>query len=283
MRDSSRWACAAASLLVGCATDSNEARQGDNVVEDAAIQTVITTSPANIVLPPAGTGFDYQLGEAYEPAADVEVLSRDRLAEPDPDRYTICYINGFQTQPNEADIWTGDNADLVLRDDEPLTDPDWPGEMILDTSTSDRRQRLTAIVGAWIDRCAADGFDAIEIDNLDTFTRFEDRLTEDDAVAFARALTARAHAAGVAIAQKNTAELVDRRPETGFDFAIVEQCNLYQECDAFTATYGSQVYVIEYDRDAFESGCTDFPDLSIVYRDRDVSAPGSDTYARDAC
>jgi hypothetical protein len=271
------------SLLLGCAAESDEARHSDSVIDEASTQTVTITSPANVVLPPAGAEFDYQLGEAYAPAADVAVLSRDRNDEPDPVRYTICYVNGFQTQPNEARIWMGDNADLVLRDGEPVTDPDWPDEMILDTSTSDRRQRLTAIVGEWIDQCAADGFDAIEIDNLDSFTRFEDRLTEDDAVAFARALTARAHAAGVAIAQKNTVELLDRRTETGFDFAIVEQCNEYQECDAFTAVYGNQVYVIEYDRDAFESGCKDFPDLSIVYRDRDVSAPGSDTYARDAC
>jgi hypothetical protein len=51
----------------------------------------------------------------------------------------------------------------------------------------------------------------------------------------------------------------------------------------FTEAYGDQIYVIEYERDAFERGCADFPDVSIVLRDHDVSPPGSDTYVRDAC
>jgi hypothetical protein len=91
--------------------------------------------------------------------------------------------------------------------------------------TSSKRQQLTEIIGAWIDGCVDAGFQAVEIDNLDTFTRFPGLLDEDDAVRFAQLLSARAHSAGAAIGQKNTVELVDRRAETGFDFAVVEQCN----------------------------------------------------------
>lgn len=281
-------ALAAAAVLLGCTA-------GDGDRPDASGETAVSSPPATaasdpsrppaIRLPPANADWDYQLGGAYDPPPGVAVLARDRLAAPDPDRYTICYVNGFQTQPDERAAWLRDHRDLVLTDGSgtPLTDPDWPDEMILDPSTPSNRERLAAIVGPWIDRCATDGFDAVEIDNLDTFTRFPDRLTEDATVAYARLLSGRAHAAGLAIAQKNTVELLGRRAETGFDFAVVEECNAFDECGAFTDAYGDRVFVIEYEREAFEVGCRARPQLSIVLRDRDVSVPTAGSYVRDSC
>jgi hypothetical protein len=238
-----------------------------------------------VVPPPANGGFDYQLGGGYVPADDVVVLSRDRTDEPDPDRYNICYVNGFQTQPDEADLWLGEHPGLLLRDanGSPFVDPEFPDEYILDTTSADSRRQLTRIVGAWIDGCAAAGFQAVEIDNLDTFSRFSDELDEDAAVEYVRSLADRAHAAGLAIGQKNSAELLGRRSETRLDFAVVEQCNEFDECGEFTDVYGGHVYVIEYDQSAFETGCTEFPTLSIVLRDVEVSTPGSPTYLREAC
>lgn len=237
-----------------------------------------------VELPPANGELDYQLGGAYEPPADVEIVSRDRLDPPDAGRYSICYVNGFQTQPDEAAFWS-DRPELVLFDDggAPRMDPEWPGELILDTSTPAKRAELVEIVGEWIDGCAAAGFDAVEIDNLDTFTRFADALDEESAVAYARALADRAHEAGLAIGQKNTAELVDRHSETTFDFAVVEQCNEYEECDVFIAGYRDQVYVIEYEPAAFAAGCAAYPELSIVLRDVELSTPDAATYVRYQC
>ncbi len=256
----------------------------DDAVTDSTIDPTVE-APADVLLPPANGGLDYQLGGAYEPASDVEIVSRDRTAAPDPNRYNICYVNGFQSQPGEASLWLDEHPALILRDAEgaPLIDPEWPDEYILDVSTPESRTALGEIVGGWIDGCAAAGYEAVEIDNLDTFSRFPDRLTEDQAVAFARVLVDRAHDAGLAIGQKNSTDLVPRRDETGFDFAVVEQCNEYTECDQFTAGYGDQVYVIEYLRDAFDAGCATYPQLSIVFRDVEVSPPGSPTYVRDAC
>jgi len=238
-----------------------------------------------IALPPANAPLDYQLGGAYPPDTDVAVLSRDRTAAPDPARYNICYVNGFQSQPDEASLWLDEHSDLLLRDDSgtPLIDPEWPDEYILDISTPANRAHLTDIVGAWIDGCATSGFQAVEIDNLDTYTRFSDQLTEDQAVDFARQLAQRAHANGLAIGQKNSAELLPRRTEISFDFAVVEQCSEYDECGLFAAAYGDQVYAIEYTQANFDKGCDQFPQISIVLRDRDVSAPGSPTYVREAC
>ena len=258
--------------LVGCSESTNQAATS-------------TTAASSIALPPANAPLDYQLGGTYPPSPDVAVLSRDRTAAPDPDRYNICYVNGFQSQPDEASLWLDEHPDLLLRDASgaPLIDPDWPDEFILDISTTGNRAQLTEIVGAWIDGCATSGFQAVEIDNVDTYTRFPDRLTEDQAVDFSRQLAERAHADGLAIGQKNAAELLPRRAEVGFDFAVVEQCSEYNECGLFTAAYGDQVYAIEYTQTNFDKGCEHFPQISIVLRDSEVTAPGSPTYVREAC
>jgi hypothetical protein len=241
-------------------------------------------------LPPANGDFDYQLGGAYPPASAVDVLSRDRTAQPDPSRYNICYVNGFQTQPDEARFWLDEHPELLLRhpDGEPVVDPEWPDEYVLDIASASNRQQLAEIVGGWIDGCSDAGFQAVEIDNLDTYSRFPGLLDEDDAVGFARLLSARAHAAGVAIGQKNSVELVSRRSETGFDFAVVEQCNEFSdetgdECNDFVAGYGSQVFIVEYQVDAFETGCIAFPGLSVVLRDRNVTPPDDAAHVRRSC
>lgn len=237
-----------------------------------------------VALPPAGAGFDYQLGEAYEPADDVEVVVRDRTAAPAAGVYSVCYVNGYQTQPGEADLWLAGHPDLLLRgaDGSPIVDPEWPDELALDVSTAERRAGVLAVVGPWIDECAASGFDAVEIDNLDSYTRF-DGLDEDDAVALAAAYAGRAHAAGLAIAQKNSAELLGRRDEAGFDFAVVEQCAEHDECDDYAEAYGDLVFAVEYDPAVFDEACEQHPDLAVVLRDLELSGPGDPDHMRRSC
>ncbi|MBO6938605.1 MAG: endo alpha-1,4 polygalactosaminidase [Deltaproteobacteria bacterium] len=258
------------------AADGFVATDGFAPAEDAATP--------ELTLPPANAGFDYQLSAAYDPPSGVTLVIRDRNASPAPGIYNVCYVNGFQTQPDEEDFWSGPRADLLLRDGDgdPVIDPDWD-EILLDVTTADKRGRLADIVGGWIDGCADDGFDAVEIDNLDTYARSGGRISQDDAVAFVQLLVARAHARGMALAQKNSAEIVDRRAEMGTDFAVVEECNRYDECDVFTGAYGDQVFVIEYRRGDFDTGCADFPELSIVLRDLNLVGPGAGAYVYDGC
>jgi hypothetical protein len=45
--------------------------------------------------PTGGVGFDYQLGTPYKPHSNVKIVTRDRLARPEPDLYNICYVNAF--------------------------------------------------------------------------------------------------------------------------------------------------------------------------------------------
>src|SRR6478752_6055605 len=235
-------------------------------------------------LPEANAPFDYQLGGGYTPAAGVKIVTRDREDVPAPGLYNICYVNGFQTQPQDNERWLADHADLVLHDSggDPVIDEDW-GEYLLDTSTETKRAALSQIVGAWIIKCADDGFDAVEIDNLDSYSRSSGLLDEDGNVSFMASLSAVAHAHGLAIGQKNSAELVPRASELGTDFAVAEECNRYSECDAYTAHYGAHVLSIEYRRQDFDKGCQAFPELSIVLRDLDLTTPTSSKYVFDGC
>jgi len=284
-------------LIVACADTS--ADSSVDTATDTPVDAAPTTSAGTATDPtpdPALPAWDYQIGGAYEPAADVGVVFRDRHDPPDPGSVSVCYVNGFQTQPDEAAWWLAEHPDLILTtaDGSPLIDPEWPDEMILDVSDTARRTALVAIVGAWIDACADSGFDAIEIDNLDTFTRFPTAIAADDAVAYAAALVERAHERGLAIGQKNAAELLDRIDATGFDFAIVEQCAEYDECSAFVeafaghgngidAALAGRVFDVEYDEDAFAEACTSWSELAPILRDLQVSTPDADGYLRATC
>lgn len=236
--------------------------------------------PGDLVLPPLDGGLDYQLGGAYDPPAGVTIVSRDRNAAPAPGLYNICYVNGFQIQPDETTFWMSMHPDLILRDNAgPVIDVEW-NEMLIDIRQGDA---VAAIEAEWIDGCKAAGFDAIEIDNLDSFSRSKGLLTADDAVAFMALLSAQAHANGMAIAQKNSSEIVPRKAELGTDFVVAEECNEFDECQDYRDGYGDHVLVIEYQQASFDKGCAAFPTLSIVLRDLDLVAPGTAGYVFDGC
>lgn len=243
-----------------------------------------TGDPPPALLPPPDAGLDYQLGGAYPPPRGVGVLSRDRKEAPAQGLYNVCYVNGFQAQPDDESFWLDEHPDLILRDadDKPVIDQDWD-EMLLDTSTPEKRAALAEIVGGWIAGCGAAGYQAIEIDNLDSYSRSQDLLDQDQAVAYMALLSAAAHAGGMAIAQKNSTELLPRRAEMGTDFAVSEECNHYDECGDYIATYGDAVLMIEYSDADFMKGCADYPQISIVRRDVDLTMPGDAAYKYDAC
>ena len=234
---------------------------------------------------PAGAVADYQLGGGYPPPEGVTVVVRDSTDSPAPGVFNICYVNGFQTQPG-AD-WP---RDLLLRGPEgPLADPGWPDEFLLDISTEAARAGNLALLRPTLGACAERGFDAVEFDNLDSYSRSGGQLDIEDALAFARMLVAEAGRLGLPAGQKNAAELGARgRDAAGFSFAVTEECHRWDECAAFTSVYGSeQVLGIEYADDlrgSFEDACAD-PDRpgSLILRDRLLSRAGSEGHVFAAC
>jgi hypothetical protein len=244
--------------------------------------------PVPVARPPVGGRFDYQLGGAYAPPSDTAIVERDRSSAPAGWAYGICYVNAFQTQPEELAWWTAQHAGVLLAAGGGyVTDPDWPGEVLLDTSTPAKRAEAAAVVGGWIDGCAARGYQAVELDNLDSWTRSGGRLTAASNVAFARLLLARAHARGLAVAQKNAAELAPQGPGIGFDFALTEECQVEGECDAYLAAYGRHVIEVEYTDnglDPFLQACAARGrQISLVLRDRHLMPADHDEYVYRRC
>jgi len=205
------------------------------------------------------TDVDYQLGGAWDGVpAHIGIVVRDRKADPLADRYNVCYVNGFQTQPEERRFWRRHHWRLVLKDDgRPVVDSVW-GEWLLDIRTRARRHALARIIGRWTERCANDGFDAVEYDNLDSFSRSHRLITRRQAKAFARLLVRRAHDAGLPVGQKNFAEWDGST--IGFDFAVAEECGRWRECGSYAASYGDHVLSIEYRRRDFRRTCNQYGD-----------------------
>ncbi len=211
---------------------------------------VAVATPAGVAAAapfPVGARPDYQIGGPYAPAPGVGIVMRDREAAPVPGAYNVCYVNGFQTQPSEIDEWRSARPHLLLKDSRgrEVVDGAW-GETLFDIRTEAKRTELAGVIDAWFAGCAAKGFQAVELDNLDSWTRSKRLITMAQTKAFARLLTASAHQHGLLIGQKNAAELAPVGRSLGFDFAVVEQCEVYTECSDFTDVYGRAVIEIEY-------------------------------------
>ncbi|MER6949593.1 endo alpha-1,4 polygalactosaminidase [Nonomuraea sp. NPDC000554] len=240
------------------------------------------TTAAAIVPPPAHAGFDYQIGGPYTPPTGVKVVSRDHEASPAAGLYNICYVNAFQAQSGAEQEW---DADLLLRDanGNVVVDKNW-NEALLDLRTDAKRQRVAAKVNGWIDGCKAKGFQAVEPDNYDSYSRSRGLVSKANAQAYIRLLSAHAHAQGLAIAQKNTSELAGSRQQNGLDFAVAEECGVWDECGDYTAAFGDNVIVIEYTARGLSKACSGWGGrLSVVRRDVSVSPKGSSGYVRQTC
>jgi hypothetical protein len=270
-----RVAVALVALVALAACTSGSGKNGEDTGDSAA-----PPKPGKVRLPPRNAGFDYQIGGAYPPPSGVRIVARDRAADPAPGLYNICYVNAFQAQPDAGDDWP---ADLLLRDKKGavVMDGDWD-EALLDIGTPAKRKRIAARINQWVDDCAAKGYDAVEPDNYDSYTRSRGLLTADDAMSFIKLLSSHAHARGLAVAQKNTVELAGLRSRTGLDFAVAEECGAYDECGAYAEAFDDRVVVIEYTDRGLEKARSGFGDrLSIVRRDVQVSTPGDDGYVRE--
>jgi hypothetical protein len=79
-------------------------RWWSGAIADVLMLAACTDAGGDVRLPPRDVRFDYQLGGAYPAAEDVGVVVRDRTDAPDPDRYSVCYVNAFQAQPGADDV-----------------------------------------------------------------------------------------------------------------------------------------------------------------------------------
>jgi hypothetical protein len=262
----------------------------------AALAAGEAADGASVSPPPRGARLDYQLGADYRLPSGTRVVVRDWFAGRAPKHvYAICYVNAFQTQPDEPGVERPDERSawpqqLVLGE---LEDPGWPGELLIDISGAAARTAALNHVAPMIRACARKGFEAVEFDNLDSWTRFRGTpkhtlvpFGRTDAVAYAEALTKVAHDNGLAVGRKNTPQLGRKasRDVIGFDFAIAEECARYQECGRYRRVFGKRVLMIEYRSSDLRQACRWHGSaVSIVRRDRALRTPDRSGYRFARC
>jgi hypothetical protein len=111
-----------------------------------------------------------------------------------------------------------------------------------------QRTFVLGMVAARVDRCRADGFDAVEFDNVEGYANDTGLpFSESTQLLFNAALANLAHAKGLTVGLKNDLGQIGALLPY-FDFAINEQCQQFSECgslDLFVAD-GKPVFQVEY-------------------------------------
>lgn len=181
--------------------------------------------------PTKGLSWQWQLdGEPIDVSVDAEVFDVDLFETPaatirtlhDRGRKVICYLSAGSWEPYRPDA--GDFPASVKGG----AVEGWPDERWLDIRQVDV---LRPLMAKRFDLCKRKGFDAIEPDWLDNHTQDTGfAITGADQLRYNRMLADLAHERGLAIGLKNdldqAADLADL-----YDFAVVEQCAEFDECD----------------------------------------------------
>lgn len=246
MKNTRRGAACAALLtfalaVAGCAPDPGRADTRGNAAPEQAGSSVPYWVPA------PGASWQWQLSGALDFEVDAEIFDVDyeTTTQADLDRLkqdgrrTVCYLSvgsWEEFRPDAAEF-----PDAVLGE---VLDG-WPDERWLDIRRTDL---LLPIMAARMDTCVDKGFDAVEPDNVDGYQNESGfGLTADDQLAYNRAIAGLAHDRGLSVALKND---LDQIPELvdSFDFAVNEECILYDECDLYTpfTEAGKAVLHVEY-------------------------------------
>jgi hypothetical protein len=107
---------------------------------------------------------------------------------------------------------------------------------------------LLPIMTERIKSCSDKGADAVEPDDIDGYTNNPGfPFTRADQVAYNKAIAGIVHSFGMSVALKNDGDDVGSLLPF-FDFAIVEQCVQFSECDTYSpfVSSGKSVLVAEY-------------------------------------
>jgi len=184
-------------------------------------------------------------------------------------RRVICYISVGSWEDWRPDA-SQFPAEVLGKDYE-----GWPGEKWLDIRRIDL---LAPIMRARLDLCRAKGFDAVEPDNIDSYTSDTGfPLTYNHQKAYNIWLANEAHARGLSIGLKNDDEQVaDLLPY--FDWALTEDCFADDWCDSMTPfiTAGKPVFAAEYTDTGItlDDFCPQAKALkfSAIFKNRDLDA-----------
>jgi hypothetical protein len=181
--------------------------------------------------PAKGLSWQWQLdGQAIDTSVDADVYDVDLFETPpetvrrlhDQGRKVICYFSAGSWEPYRPDA--GDYPESVKGG----AVDGWPDERWLDIRQLDV---LRPLIAARLDLCVAKGADGAEPDWMDSYVQDTGwDITAADQLAFNRMIADLAHERGLAIGLKNDLDQVAELADV-FDFAVVEQCAEYGECE----------------------------------------------------
>ena len=243
----------AAALLLACSPASDGS--GERAAVPSARPSQAAGPAQQLWRPAPGTAWQWQLSGPLDLGVDVPVYDVDHQTTTAAQvaalhvagRRVVCYVSVGSSEDVRPDAGRFPPAVLGRRLD------GWPDERWLDVR---RRDLLAPALLPRFDLCRDKGFDAVEPDNVDGFlndTGFP--LTARDQLAFNRWVFREVRARGMSVALKNdpeqAAQLVD-----DVDFAVVEECARYDECEAFRpfVTAGKAVLRVEYGRSGAACG-----------------------------
>lgn len=224
-------------------------RAESQVAPPAGVDRTRLDAPAAIWIPPQATTWQWQLTGTLDQTVDAAMYDIDLFDNPAPvvaalhanGRNVVCYFSAGTWED-----WRPDAGQFpVSLRGRPVSG--WAGERWLDIR---RLDVLRPLMEARLDLCRQKGFDAVEPDNIDGYANESGfLLSADDQLRYNVWLAAAAHVRGLSIGLKN--DLDQARALVGpFDWALVEQCFEYNECQLlapFTAA-GKAVFEVEYNR-----------------------------------
>lgn len=204
------------------------------------------TGSSEIWRPHPGTSWQWQLSGDLDTSLDVAMYDVDLFTTSDEAIQQlkargvriVCYFSAGTYEPYRADTKSLPIAALGK------TLPDWPDERWLDI----RSEGVRALVKRRLDFAAVRGCDGVEPDNVDAYDNDSGfALTGDDQLAFNRFIAAEAHQRKLSVGLKNDLDQIPALVDS-FDWALVEECMHYNECDALAPFIRANkaVFHVEY-------------------------------------
>jgi hypothetical protein len=234
-------------VLLACSSESaDEGVETATRAHSPTLAGASVTWPSDVWSPEPGASWQWQLDGEIDTSFDVDAYDIDLLDTPQyvinglhaDGRVVICYFSAGSREEGREDA----NEFAPEDHGEQLTD--WPNERWLDV----RSQNVRRIMEQRLDLAVAKRCDAVEPDNVDGFqnnTGFD--LTEDDQADYNRFLANAAHGRGLSVGLKNALDLIPEL-EPYFDWALNEECLVYDECEVLTPfiAAGKAVFHVEY-------------------------------------
>ena len=151
----------------------------------------------------------------------------------------ICYFSAGSSENWRPDFKNFTDADQGADLD------GWAGERWLNTNS----QNVRNIMAARIQMAKDKGCNGVDPDNMDAYNNGGGglKLTQTDAVSYARFLAANASALGLSVGLKNAGEIIPQVIDV-MQWSVNEQCIQYTECDTYAPFIqaGKPVFNVEY-------------------------------------